>query len=173
MQLPLLEDLELTACHLIDDDLLGVEPARRLSRLVLAKNELTDASLVFIRKLTTMRELNLESNNISGTGFGHIAKLPRLEIVSLAYNSLTTEHLKLLSKSPSLRQLCLYRTSGPQAAIPPRDEVAAFFEARPQIVIEWEDAPRLREWRVRGNRPHTGVIPPARAFGTGSGGGSF
>src|SRR5690606_30934105 len=105
-------------------------------RLVLAKNELTDASLVFIRKLTTMRELNLESNNISGTGFGHIAKLPRLEIVSLAYNSLTTDHLKLLNNSPSLRQLCLYRTFEPHAVIPPRDEVAAFFEARPQIVIE-------------------------------------
>lgn len=109
----------------------------------------------------------------AGTGLGHIAELPLLEILSLAYNSLTTDHLKLLSRSPSMRQLCVYRTSGPHATLPPRDEVGQFFEQQPHLVVEWDDAPRLTEWKLRPSRPTVPVPRPSGAFGTGSGGGSF
>ncbi len=84
----------------------------RVEGLFLEGNDLRDADLAIVGKLTALKELGLNSTTITGTGVAHLKGLKQLEFLRLDDNPLKESCLATVATFPKLRVLYLGNTSG-------------------------------------------------------------
>lgn len=68
---------------------------------------LTDAALVNLRSLTSLKRLSLHSGNITNAGLVNLKDLTSLETLELGSDGITDAGMEYVADLPSLRELCL------------------------------------------------------------------
>lgn len=81
------------------------------------KSGLTNADMLWIRKLANLRSLWLEANGITDEGLLQLNNLNRLEILWLQHTAVTDDGLSVLANFPELRDLDLSGTHVTDAGI--------------------------------------------------------
>jgi hypothetical protein len=80
-ELTALRELELSDCHLRDEELRHLRGLHQLERLDLSGNPITDTGLELLRELKNLRTLRVERTRVTSKGFDRLREtLPSLEL---------------------------------------------------------------------------------------------
>jgi len=104
--LPLLESLGLPSQLSFADEAaknLSLSPA--LASLDLQNTNLTDAGLMFLCKIKSLRELNLSGTKITSAGLADLVNLPHLSSLKLLYPPISEQGAAFLSQIEELKRL--------------------------------------------------------------------
>lgn len=104
-----LEHLTLASADIADMSFATLPPFPRLQTLVLTNSKITDASMVQISQMPSLKHINLQlCRSFSDIGISHLQNLPFLQYLDLfGCHQLTNETLSHLGKMTELRYLCV------------------------------------------------------------------
>ena len=91
-------------------DQFNAQSIKRIVVLDLSRSLITDAGMVHLKGLRSLRKLDLHSTNITDRGIANLAALTHLEELDLSNTRLTGAGMKALAKLKGLRRLRLNST---------------------------------------------------------------
>jgi len=109
--IPELEALDISYTHFSDQGMPSILKLRSLKKLVLWKDNVTDAGLNQLSKSTRLQDLNLRETPVSDTGLRYIGKIHSLAALNLASTQITGEGLRSLPNLQALQMLDLSGTN--------------------------------------------------------------
>lgn len=99
-----------------DANLLAIAAPQTLW-LKLTNTQITDNTLVFVSKLTSLTRLHLENTKITDSGLENLKTLKNLEYLNLTATNITDKGLKSIASLKNLKKIYLWKTQVSQAGV--------------------------------------------------------